>query len=323
MTTSNWTRRRALQSGATLLGATLATSAAAAAFAAAPQTQGYAAVPGGRIFWRKFGSGGKTPLLTLHGGPGSSHNYLLPLQALADERPVIFYDQLGCGRADAPEDKSAYSIQRSVDEVDAVRAALGLDRVLLLGHSWGALLAVEYLCQGRGRGVDRLILSGAMASIPQVMAGFDRLFATMPDGWSAKIHALEKAGKTGTPEYAELVQKFYDKFVLRVPPSPEVLATLEALSKSPAYRVLNGPNEFTIVGKIKDWDRRKDLKAITQKTLITTGEFDEITLDCHETLRDGIAGKARLAVITGCSHLTMNEKPEQYNALLRGFMNEA
>lgn len=322
MTTSNWTRRRALRSGARLLGAAMATSAAAA-FAAAPQTEGYAAVPGGRIFWRKFGSGGKTPLLTLHGGPGSSHNYLLPLQALADERPVIFYDQLGCGRADAPEDESVYSIQRSVDEVDAVRDALGLDRVLLLGHSWGALLAVEYLCQGRGKGVDRLILSGAMASIPQVMAGFDRLFATMPDGWSAKIHALEKAGKTATPEYAEMVQKFYDTFVLRVPPSPEVLATLEALSKSPAYRVLNGPNEFTIVGKIKDWDRRKDLKAITQRTLITTGEFDEVTLDCHETLRDGIAGKARLAVMTGCSHLTMNEKPEQYNALLRGFMNEA
>ncbi|MBW8859068.1 MAG: proline iminopeptidase-family hydrolase [Caulobacter sp.] len=324
MTTSNWTRRRALRSGAKLLGAAMATSAAAAAaFAAAPQTEGYAAVPGGRIFWRKFGSGGKTPLLTLHGGPGSSHNYLLPLQALADERPVIFYDQLGCGRADAPEDASVYSIQRSVDEVDAVRAALGLDRVLLLGHSWGALLAVEYLCQGRGRGVERLILSGAMASIPQIVAGFDRLFATMPDGWSAKIHTLEKAGKTATPEYAELVQKFYDKIVLCVPPSPEVLATLEALSKSPAYRVLNGPNEFTIVGKIKDWDRRKDLKAITQRTLITTGEFDEVTLDCHETLRDGIAGKARLAVMTGCSHLTMNEKPEQYNALLRGFMNEA
>src|SRR4051812_33495997 len=245
MTTSNWTRRRALRSGAKMLGAAMAT--AAAAFAAAPQTEGYAAVPGGRIFWRKFGSGGKTPLLTLHGGPGSSHNYLLPLQALADERPVIFYDQLGCGRADAPEDASVYSIQRSVDEVDAVRAALGLDRVLLLGHSWGALLAVEYLCQGRGRGVERLILSGAMASIPQIVAGFDRLFATMPDGWSAKIHTLEKAGKTATPEYAELVQKFYDTFVLRVPPSPEVLATLEALSKSPAYRVLNGPNEFTIV----------------------------------------------------------------------------
>ena len=321
MTTRQWTRRRALQSGAGVLGAALAP--AGAAFAAAPQAEGYAAVPGGKIYWKRYGSGGKTPLLTLHGGPGSSHNYLLPLQALADERPVIFYDQLGCGRADAPEEESAYSIQRSVEEVDAVRAALGLEQVVLMGHSWGALLAVEYLCQGRGKGVDRLILSGAMASIPQAMAGFDRLFATMPDGWGDKIHALEKAGKTGTPEYAELVQAFYDTFVLRVPPSLEVLATLESLGKSPAYRVLNGPNEFTIVGKIRDWDRRRDLKAITQKTLITTGEFDEVTLDCHETLRNGVAGPARLAVMTGCSHLTMNEKPAQYNALLRSFMNEA
>jgi proline iminopeptidase len=321
MTTPVWTRRRALRAGAGVLGVTLA-ARAGVAVATAPQSEGYATVPGGKVFWRKFGSGGKTPLLTLHGGPGASHNYLLPLQALADERPVIFYDQLGCGRADAPEEDSAYSIQRSVDEVDAVRAALGLDRVVLLGHSWGALLAVEYLCQGRGRGVDRLILSGAMASIPQVMAGFDRLLASMPDGRGHRIRALEKAGGTGTPEYAELVQKFYDAFVLRVPPSPEVLATLEALSKSPAYRVLNGPNEFTIVGKMKDWDRRKDLKAITQKTLITTGEFDEVTLDCHETLRDGIAGQARLAVMTGCSHLTMNEKPVQSNGLVRDFHNE-
>jgi pimeloyl-ACP methyl ester carboxylesterase len=116
--------------------------------------------------------------------------------------------------------RSVYTIQRSVDELDAVRSALGLDRVVLLGHSWGALLAVEYLCQGRGRGVERLILSGAMASIPQVMAGFDRLFATMPDGFAAKIRGLEKAGKTGTPEYAELVQAFYDAFVLRRRPAP-------------------------------------------------------------------------------------------------------
>lgn len=322
MTYNGFTRRRALKAAAGLVGSGL-TLPASQALAGVPQSEGYAFVPGGRIYWRKFGAGGKTPLLTLHGGPGSSHQYLLPLQALADERPVIFYDQLGCGRADAPEEDSAYSIQRSVDEVDAVRAALGLDRVVLLGHSWGALLAVEYLCQGRGRGVERLILSGAMASIPQVIAGFERLFATMPNGWGDKIHALEKVGKTGTPEYAELVQAFYDNFVLRVPPTPEVMATLEALAKSPAYRVLNGPNEFTIFGKIKDWDRRKDLKSITQATLITTGEFDEVTLDCHETLRDGVAGPARLAVMTGCSHLTMNERPAQYNALLRGFMNEA
>ena len=101
------------------------------------------------------------------------------------------------------------------------------------------------------------------------------------------------------------------------------MVSFEALSKSIAYRVLNGPNEFAITGRIKDWDRVKDLKAITQKTLIATGEFDEITLDCHETIRDGIAGNARFAVMPGCSHMTMVEKAEEYNILVRRFLSEA
>ncbi|WP_448663972.1 proline iminopeptidase-family hydrolase [Sphingomonas sp. CJ20] len=229
---------------------------------------------------------------------------------------------MGCGKADAPEDESLYTIQRAVDEVDAVRAALGLRRVVLYGHSWGTLQAIEYLCQGRGDGVERLILGGAFASVPQVIAGIQRLIASMPGGFAAKLYALEQAGKIDTPDYAVLAQQFYDRFVLRVPPTPDALASFDALSKSIAYRVLNGPNEFTIIGTIKDWDRRKDLHRIPQKTLLTTGEFDEVTLDCHTTLRDGLGGKARLAVLSGCSHMTMVEKPDQYTALLRAFLAE-
>ncbi|RRN63864.1 proline iminopeptidase-family hydrolase [Caulobacter sp. 602-1] len=323
-TTRSFTRRNALAAGAALAGAGVGASLLGdSAGAAIPQAEGYVSAPGGRVYWRRFGAGPKTPLLTLHGGPGAAHNYLLSLKALADERPVIFYDQLGCGKADAPTNEALYTIDRSVEEVDAVRAALGLDKVVLLGHSWGALLAIEYLCQGRGRGVDRLILSGAMASIPQAVAGFQRLMASLPDDYASRIHALETAGKTGTPEYAALAQQFYDNFLLRTPPSPDAAVSFEALAKSIAYRVLNGPNEFTIIGKIKDWDRRADLKAITQPCLITTGQFDEVTLDCHQTIRDGVAGPARLAVMSGCSHMTMVERPDEYNRLLREFLNQA
>lgn len=310
-------RRGALAGGAALL------SAAGMARAAIPEAEGYAAVPGGKIYWRRFGSGGKTPMLTLHGGPGAAHNYLLSMKALADERPVIFYDQLGTGKADAPPDEKIYTIQRSVDEVDAVRKALGLEKVVLFGHSWGAMLAIEYLCQGRGAGVEKVILGGALASVPQAIAGQQRLIDAMPDGFAAKLHGLEKAGKMATPEYAALTQRFYDNFVLRGQPSPDALASFEALSKSIAYRVMNGPNEFYITGVIKDWDRRKDLKTITQKALITTGEFDEVTLDCHETIRDGIAGPKRMVVMKGCSHMTMVEKPDDYNTLVRDFLAEA
>jgi len=316
-------RRTALQGGAALLGAGLLPTPLGARAADIPSTEGYAPVPGGRIYWRRFGSGKRTPLLTLHGGPGAAHNYLLSTQALADERPVIFFDQLGCGKADAPSDESIYTIQRSVEELDAVRAALGLEQVILFGHSWGTLLAIEYLCQGRGKGVEKLILGGATASIPQAVAGMQRLIGSLPDGFADKLHGLERGGKTGTPEYAALTQRFYDNFVLRTAPTPDALASFDALSRSIAYRVMNGPNEFTITGAIRDWDRRKDLRAVTQKTLLVTGEFDEMTLDCHTTIRDGIAGDARLAVMTGCSHLTMVEKPDAHQALLRAFLDQA
>ena len=288
--------------------------------AAPPVKEGYAAVPGGRIWWMKVGGGRKTPLLTLHGGPGAGHDYLLPLRALADDRPVIFYDQLGCGRADSPVDEKIYTIQRAVDEVDAVRRALGLERVNLFGHSWGAMLAIEYLCRGRGRGVEKLVLGGALASVDQAMAGQQRLIDGLPDGAGAKMHALEAAGKTDSPEYGQLVQLFYDRHVCRVsPPPPEAAATIANLSTSIAYRVMNGPNEFTVTGVIKGWDRRRDLGRIRVPTWITTGEYDEVTLDCHQTIQRGIAG-AKLQVFKGCSHLTMNERPAEYVAALRGYL---
>ena len=82
---------------------------------------------------------------------------------------------------------------------------------------------------------------------------------------------------------------------------------------------MNGPNEFTIVGTIKDWERRADLGKITTPTLLTTGEFDEITIDCQDTLHTGIAG-SQLEVMPGCSHLTMLEQPTAYNAIVRKFI---
>lgn len=308
----DFTRRSALALGA-------ATAFAPKAFAQSA-TEGRAPVPGGTIWWKKVGSGSKTPILTLHGGPGAGHDYLMSLTALASDRPVVFYDQLGCGKADSPPDESIYTIQRSVDEVDAVRKALGLDRVILYGHSWGSMLAIEYLCQGRGQGVEKLILGGALASVPQANAGQERLIAQMPNGGGARMHALEAAHQEASPEYQGLVEQFYKLHVCRADPwPPEMMATVANLQTSIAYRVMNGPNEFTIVGVIKDWDRRKDLGRIRLPTLITTGEFDEVTLDCHETIRDGIKD-SRLEVMKDCSHATMCEKPAEYAALLRAFV---
>ena len=282
---------------------------------------GKISVPGGKVWWRRFGKGKpKTPMLLLHGGPGAGHDYLLRMQALADERPVIFYDQLGCGRSDAPDDASLYTFERFVTEVDAVRYRLGLERFILFGQSWGAMLAIEYFVTGHGKDVEKLILAGGLASIPQASAGINRLVDALPNGVGKRIRALEAAGKQNTPEYEKLVGIFYDTHVCRTNPKPsEYQATIANLSKSPAYRIMNGPNEFTIVGTIKDWERRPDLGKIKVPTLITTGEFDEVTIDCQDTLRTGIAG-SRFEVMKGCSHLTMLEQPDAYNAIVRKFI---
>lgn len=313
----NLTRRAML---ATLAAAPLAQTMARASTSKVDDETGYADVPNGRVWWRRVGNGPKTPLLLLHGGPGTGHNYLLPMKALADERPVIFYDQLGCGLSDAPEDESLYRIPRFVDEVDALRKALKLDRVVLFGSSWGGLLAIEYMVTGHGTGVEKLILAGALASVPQATIGINRLVDNLPNGAGKRIRELEAKGMQASEEYQSLVGLFYATHLCRKdPPPPEVEATIANLAKSPAYRVLNGPNEFTITGVIKDWERRPDLGKIHVPTLITTGEFDEVTLDCSEAIHTGIAG-SQLTVMPGCSHLTMLEQPDAYNAIVRNFI---
>ena len=137
-------------------------SGEAATTSAHPAGEGYAPVVGGRVWWRVARSGPRTPLLLLHGGPGAGH-----------ERSVIFYDQLGCGRSDKPEDASMWHIEHFVEEIDALRQALRLHHVVLYGHSWGGRPAQEYLARRGGAAhVDALIpastwlVCGATSSIP-------------------------------------------------------------------------------------------------------------------------------------------------------------
>ena len=142
--------------------ATLALSACGGRDAGLSPEEGYVQVPGGRVWYRIEGSGTAMPLLVLHGGPGATHHYLKPLGALADERPVIFYDQLGSGRSDRPTDTTLWRVERFVEELAQVREALGLREIHLLGHSWGTMLAVDYLLT-KPEGVRSVILASPSA----------------------------------------------------------------------------------------------------------------------------------------------------------------
>jgi proline iminopeptidase len=289
---------------------------------APPMREGYAQVPGGRVWWRTVGDVSRPPILILHGGPGAAHDYLEPLSALSDDYLVVFYDQLGCGRSDKPDVPALWQVDRFVEEIDALRAALGLDRILLYGHSWGGWLAQEYMRSSRGASsVDALVLASTSASIADFTNGAQRLFAEMPGDINVRRLRLEEAGQIETADYKAIVDAFYEAHLVHVDPPPAcLLRTLEYLAGSRTYPIMNGPNEFTVTGTLKGWDASASLGGIKVPTLILTGEWDQVTLDCHERLERGIEN-SRLSVIPGTRHLGMIERPEAYMSAIREFLH--
>jgi proline iminopeptidase len=136
-------------------------------------------VPGGRVWCRSVGEGG-IPLLCLHGGPGMTHNYIDALEDLGDRRQVIFYDQLGCGRSDKPDDTSLWTVPHFVREVEALRSALELDQFHLFGSSWGGQLSMQYILDYQPESLVSLLMSGSPASMPRWVEGCKELLAELP-----------------------------------------------------------------------------------------------------------------------------------------------
>ncbi len=167
--------------------------------------EGFVEVTGGRVWYARLGGGDAMPILLLHGGPGAAHDYIAPLaERLAEHRPAIVYDQLGCGRSEQPDDPSLWTVDRAVEEVDQVRAALGLDVCHLLGQSWGGWLAIDYMARGPV-GIERLVLASTSASIPQFVAEARRLIENLPEPHRTVLIELGARGEYDRPEYREAV----------------------------------------------------------------------------------------------------------------------
>jgi len=271
-----------------------------------------------QIWYRRVGSGG-IPLLTLHGGPGAGHDSLEPLEGLTNDRPVIFYDQLGCGRSDQPDNRSLWRIERFVAEVDTVRHALRLEKIHLLGQSWGGWLAIEYMLS-RPQGVVSLILASTSASLPQFVAETTRLKTELPLEIYQTLQRYETAGDYHHPDYEAAVLEFYKRHVCRLDPWPEpLLRTVANLNGNAVYETMNGPNEFIVIGNLKNWDRTDRLGEITVPTLITVGRYDELTPACAETLHRGIPN-SRMVIFEESAHLAHLEEADTYLQVIADFM---
>ncbi|TAJ45705.1 proline iminopeptidase-family hydrolase [Methanofollis fontis] len=283
---------------------------------------GYVPVPGGRVRYTVFGSGAKaTPLLVIHGGPGGSWDYLEPLAALADERPVIFYDQLGCGGSDRPDDPSLWTLERSVRELAAVREGLGLSRLHILGQSWGTMLAVEYLLRCRPAGVTGLVLSGPCLSASRWAADGRRYLKGLSEDEQAAIRRCEADGTFDDPAYSEAMMAYYRRHLCRLDPWPECLMRTFEQMNTEIYLQMWGPSEFTVTGSLAGFERAERLHEIGIPALFTCGEFDEASPATTAHYHRMMPG-SEIAVFSGGSHEHHLEDTAHYLSLVRGYLEE-
>lgn len=262
-------------------------------------------------------------LLTMHGGPGMSHDYLLSLADLSDKGvTVVFYDQFGCGRSEEPSDQSKFTIDYGVEEAEELRKTLfGDKKVFLMGSSYGGALSLAYSLKYQDR-LKGLIVTGGLASVPLTVKEMHRLIDELDPVSRDAIHKYEPLGDFTNPEYLAGVNAFYRKHLIRMDEWPdEVTKTMEYGEQRNVYRIMNGPNEFTITGTIQDWDISEKLPEIKIPTLITVGEYDEVTPTVAEQIHHGIGG-SEIEIMKGCSHLSMWEDRDAYNNLLLNFIKK-
>jgi len=267
--------------------------------------------------------GGRIPLVTLHGGPGCTHDYLLRLTALADAgRGVVHYDQLGNGRSthlrDAPPE--FWTVDLFLEELDNLLIALGIaDRYAVLGHSWGGMLAAEHAVR-RPAGLRGLVIADSPASMTLWSAAADQLRAELPPEVEQKLRRHEEAGTTDSEEYEQAVRVFYDRHVVRVPWPAEVSATFDALAADPTvYHTMNGPSEFHVIGSLGDWSIVDRVGAIAVPTLLVNGRYDEATRECVQPFYDGIPD-VRWEVFDRSSHMPHVEETERFNEVVGAFL---
>ncbi len=280
-------------------------------------------VKGGSVHVRINGhlNAKRAPLLMAHGGPGGCHAGLVPALALADDRAIILWDQLDCGLSDAPGDPANWTVGRFTDEIAAIRTALGLERLHLLGHSWGATIALEYAAR-QAPGLCSLVLQGPLVSTPRWIADANRLRRQLPADVQAVLTACESANPPSADACTAATDVFYARFWRREPLpdwAKAYEATIANRHNAALYNYMWGANEFVCTGTLKSYDGTPLLARLTQPTLFLVGEYDEGTPEAaHDFAR--ATPQAEVEIIPGAAHRIQSDRMEAYNAALRAWM---
>ena len=275
------------------------------------------------VWTKRVGNNPRIKVLLLMGGPGASHEYWEALDSYFPAGGVeyYYYDQLGTGFSDNPDDPSLWDLARYVEEVEQVRVALGLDKdnFFLVGVSWGGLLATEYALKYQ-KHLKGLVISSMMASVTAYNAYSKVLEAQMDQAQLARIKQLEAEDKTETPEYEKLLIPFYTEHILRLPVEKwpwEVLRAFTTMNRK-MYVMMQGPSELGLKGTLESWERFDSLKKIETPTLVTGGEFDTMDPAYMEKMAKELA-RARFVKTHG-GHMALYDDQQFYvRALLQFF----
>ena len=281
------------------------------------------------VWTKRIGNNPKIKLLLLNGGPGATHEYFecfenfLPAEGIE----IIYYDQLGCGNSDNPNDVALWDLGRYVEEVEQVRKALHLDEsnFYVLGHSWGGILAMEYTLKYQ-HNMKGLIISNMMSSCPEYDRYADEVLAKQMDPKVlAEINKIEAAKDFANPRYMELlIPNFYEKHILRFPSKdwPEPVNRSFAKMNQSLYVTMQGPSEFGISGKLEKWDRKSDLKKITIPTLFIGAKYDTMDPNHMSAMSKSVQNGTYLYCSKG-SHMAFYDDQKTYFEGLIAFLNKS
>lgn len=293
---------------------------------AAPVHEGFIPFRGYRTWYRIVGTLSRPlsapfPLLLLHGGPGLPHESLDPLSRLAlTGRPIICYDQLGCGNSDCPSDDSLWSVDLFREELATLRHALELGRVHLLGHSWGGMLALEYALT-QPAGLLSLVLHSTFASCPLAWPERERVRAELSPDIAQTLQIHEADNTLDHPDYQAARQIFDQRHTCRVAPWPDSLQQAVAKANWHVNALMWAPGPLHPHGLLRQWDVCERLGELRLPTLITSGRYDAWVPGQDQLLRHGIEG-SRLIRFEESSHYAHVEEAERYQAIVATFLDE-
>ncbi len=276
------------------------------------------------VWTKRFGNNPKLKVLLLNGGPGMSHEYFECLENFLPAAGIefIYYDQLGTGFSDNPNDVSLWDLPRYVEEVEQVRKALQLDasNFVVLGHSWGGILAMEYALKYQ-RNLKGLVISNMMASCIDYGKYAEVLAKQMPLDVVTEIRTLEAKKDFSNPRYMELLTPhYYNQHICRIP-WPEPMNRAFGRLNSSLYVSMQGPSEFGVSGKLTYWDRKKDLPQLSIPTLTIGGKYDTMDPKHMQWMATQVQHGTYLYCPNG-SHMSMYDDQQVYMKGLVAFLQK-